>query len=66
MSDRVNLFAGIAYGLAGLGLLAHADFPVIRDGGAAAIVAGFELFFAMTLLSAALGLATRRWRSPPG
>jgi len=68
MNDWLSLLAGIACGLGGLGLLAHIDFPVIRDGGVAAVAAGFELFLAAALLSAALGLVTRHWhtRPPPG
>ena len=66
MSDWLSLIAGIICGLAGLGLLAQVDFPVIRNGGLAAVAAGFELVLAAALLSAALGLVTRHWHRPPG
>ena len=59
MSDRFTFLAGIVYALAGLGLLAHADLPVILRGGVSAIGAGFELTLAMVVLSLAFGLATR-------
>lgn len=61
MADRVSLVAGVAFALAGLGLVAWLDIPVIERGGPIAGLAGFDLVAATLVVSAVLGLATREW-----
>lgn len=61
MPDRMSLVAGVAFALAGLGMVAWLDIPVIERGGLTAGLAGLDLLAATLVVSVLLGLATREW-----